>query len=594
MITERNPNKYAGVPIIGGKGYGKAVVIDAQTDIFHIQNIDREDVEKECSRFSSAREETKKYYSEYSSKIAARDNSDVEHSIVEMYKVLADDPSLIVKVIDCIALKLVSAESAVRIVAQTEIDKFQKDENEFFRDRGKDIEEVRDKILHFLSGESAKSKAFEGSVVLVVKRSLLLSDIISNNTEQIKAIVCESSGKTSHAVIVARSNSIPIISDVDFTKLQIETGIDVLVDCDNEMFIVSPSQEQLSKYNEYISDVQIQKHEMPEYIKFPVYTRDGKPVLVTSNISLESDAKLAVENGADGIGLVRTEVLFIQSSKFPSEEKQMRYYSRIFDSVGERRKVCIRVMDIGGDKMAKFLTIPEEKNPFMGYRAVRIYREKRELLETQLRAIMKAGQNRKYGIMFPMITTLSEWEYLRNITCEVAENLGVECPELGILFEVPLAILGINLFLDSIDFASIGTNDLIQYLSAADRGNAKVNYLYNPIEAAFLRIIKNAIDECISKGKPVSMCGDMAARPEYTILLLGLGLTRFSVAPPMVPIIKEIIASVSFIELKEEVGHMLSNMRNTEAIADWIDNMNEKYCREIFNRYHFVPKTREV
>lgn len=590
MPQNNNSSQHEGVSIVSGKGYGKAVVINAHSDVIQVLSITPEEIEREANRFETARLEAQKYYDNYSSKMLSKSDSETEISIIEMYKYLVNDPSFIRQTLNHISSELTTAETAVHIVAKIAIDKFQKMDDEYFRDRGKDIEEVRDRILLYLSGGET-SRIFDEDVVLVIKRTLVLSDIISYNVERIKAILCSSSGKTSHAVIVASSNSIPVISEIDFSKLEINDGDELLVDSDNESFTIFPTQKQIREYREYIYKMELQKREFPKYLKQPIFTRDGMPVSVMSNVSLESEARLAAENGADGIGLVRTEILFTENLEFPSEEDQIKYYSSIFDSIGEGKSVYIRVMDIGGDKMARFLTMPEERNPFMGYRAVRIYREKTNLLEVQLRAILKAGQGKRYGIMFPMITTFSEWSYLRQFTEKVAKDLNMKCPKLGVLFEVPLAIMEISLFLDSISFASIGTNDLIQYLSAADRGNAKVNYLYNPIEPAFLKIIKTAIDECVSKGKPVSMCGDMATRPEYTILLLGLGLTRFSVVSSMVPIIKEIVSSVLLAEIKEETNHMLFNMKSTEEVTAWIDGMNEKYCKEIFKRYHFVPKT---
>jgi len=592
MIEKHAPNQYKGVSIVNGKGYGKAIIINAHSDVIQILSISEEEISREINRFETARAKAQKYYENYSSKMLSKEDDETEFSIIEMYKYLVSDPSLGKKVINHISSELTTAETAVRIVAKSAIDKFQNMDDEYFSERGRDLEEVRDRILLYLSG-GEETKTFDEDVVLIIKRTLVLSDVISYNIERIKAIVCTSSGKTSHAVIVASSNSIPVISYTDLSKLGIEDGNEIFADSDNEAFTIFPSQKQISEYRKYIYERESQKREIPQYLKLPVFTRDGMPVSVMSNVSLESDARLAAENGSDGIGLVRTELLFTENLEFPTEEDQIKYYLEIFNSIGENKSVYIRVMDIGGDKMAKFLTMPEEKNPFMGYRAVRIYRERTELLEVQLRAIMKAGQGKHYRIMFPMITTFSEWDYLRKFTEKVAADLNIKCPQLGVLFEVPLAILEISLFLDSISFASIGTNDLIQYLSAADRGNAKVNYLYNPIEPAFLKIIKTAIDECVSRGKPVSMCGDMATRPEYTILLLGLGLTRFSVVSSMIPIIKEIVSSVTLAEIKEETNHMLFNMKSTDAVAAWIDGMNDKYCKEIFNKYHFIPKTRE-
>jgi phosphotransferase system enzyme I (PtsI) len=585
-----NLRAYAGVSIVDGKGFGKAVVLDARSEEHHILKIKTENIATEIERFENARTEAKKYYDDCAK--AASKHTDV--SIIEMYKYIVSDPTLTKQVLYNISTELNAVETSVCLVAKSMIDAFLVMEDEYFKDRSKDVEEVRDRILFYLSNNGEETKTFDHDIVLIIKRSLVLSDIIGNNVEKIRAVVCAFSGKTSHAVIVARSNSIPVIADVDFTNFEIGNGDDILVDGDKGIFTVHPSKTEINNYYAYVHEVELRKHGLPDFLKRPVFTRDGMQVTVMSNVSIESDALLAAKSGADGIGLVRTEILFTEDAEFPSESDQIEYYKGIFNNIGRDKSVCIRVMDIGGDKMAKFLAMPEERNPFMGWRAVRIYREKAELLETQLRAILKSGQGKKYGIMFPMITTSSEWDYLREFTQKTALNLGIECPELGVLFEVPLAILEISSFLDTLNFASIGTNDLIQYLSAADRSNSKVNYLYNPIEPAFLKILKNAIDECNTKGKPISMCGDMAARPECTVLLLGLGLTRFSVAPPMIPIIKEIISSVVLAEVKEETNHMLLKMKDTVAVAEWTDYINAKYCHNIFEKYRFSPRTREL
>jgi len=591
----RNDAKiYAGESIVNGIGYGKAVVIHGAEDTVRAAKIKPNMITVELKRFEKAKEKAGKYYDNYSKTVIMGMHRNFDVPIIEMYKHIVEDPMLTKQVLHNISIEHYNAESAVRFVAKKMIETFRAMDDEYFKDRDKDVEEVRDKILQYLNEENKELKRFDEDVVLIIKRSLMLSDIIGSDIEKIKAVVCASSGKTSHAVIIARSNSIPVIGGVDFEKLEIKDGDSVLVDSNTGTFTVNPMKNMLEAYNSQVREIELKKHELPSHLKRPVFTKDGVRISIMANVSIGSDSKLAVDNGADGIGLVRTEILFTENSEFPSEKEQFDYYSEIFENIGRSNTVYIRVMDIGGDKIAKFLNTHEEKNPFMGWRAVRIYREKNELLQVQLRAIIRAGQERKYGIMFPMITTSSEWDELRKITQQTALDLNMQCPELGVLFEVPLAILEIATFLDTISFASIGTNDLIQYLSAADRTNSKVNYLYNPIEPAFLKIIKTAIDECNFKGKSVSMCGDMAARPECTILLLGLGLTRFSVAPPMIPIIKEIASSVSIIEIKEETAHMISNLKNTETVAQWIDYMNGKYCKSVFEKYGFVSKTREL
>jgi phosphotransferase system enzyme I (PtsI) len=227
--------------------------------------------------------------------------------------------------------------------------------------------------------------------------------------------------------------------------------------------------------------------------------------------------------------------------------------------------------------------MPVEYNPFMGWRAIRILLERKDLFETQLRAIMIAGERSNYKVMFPMVTTLAEWLEAKKIVKSVSKKLGLKMPELGVLFEVPLAILEMETFMKEIDFASIGTNDLLQYLSAADRNNPKVNYLYTPIEPAFLKILKSAIDVCKDNGKSISICGEMAGNPVYTVLLVGLGLKRFSVIPKNIPIIKELISNISFMEAAESASH-LPAIESSSGISRWIGRVNKEMAGEILDK----------
>ncbi|HEX7510302.1 MAG TPA: putative PEP-binding protein, partial [Chitinivibrionales bacterium] len=291
-------------------------------------------------------------------------------------------------------------------------------------------------------------------------------------------------------------------------------------------------------------------------------------------VSLPEDVEEANDCGADGVGLVRTEYLLSNMRNFPPEKIQQQYYEKIFQKMAGKHCV-VRVMDIGGDKVPEFFNMPAEYNPFMGWRAIRILLERTDLFETQLSAIMKAAHDDAYSIMLPMVTTLQEWLEAKKFIEHVAEKLNVKMPLCGVLFEVPLAVLEMNTFMKEIDFAAIGTNDLIQYLSAADRNNSKVNYLYNPIEPAFLRIIKNAINISKDHGKSLSICGEMAGNAFHTALLVGLGLKRFSVIPKNIPILKELISKISFAEAAEGVAHMES-LDSTAEMSKWLKSFNKR------------------
>jgi phosphoenolpyruvate-protein kinase (PTS system EI component) len=268
---------------------------------------------------------------------------------------------------------------------------------------------------------------------------------------------------------------------------------------------------------------------------------------------------------------------------------QVAYYKAILEKIGKKPTV-FRLMDLGGDKTPDFFNMPSEFNPFMGWRAIRIFLERKDLFESQLSSIMQAGRRHTYSIMIPMVTTLAEWLEAKAFIRQIADKLGMRMPMCGVLLEVPLAILEIDNFLKEADFASIGTNDLIQYLSAADRNNAKVNYLYDPVEPAFLKIIRNAIKTSNDQGKPLSICGEMAGNPLHAVTLLGLGLRRFSVVPRNIPILKELISRTSFAEASESVTH-IESIRTTEGMHEWMKNLNSRIVGDILEH---LPMTADV
>ncbi len=574
---------YEGISIVEGLGYGKAHFIGRAVKDFKIHTIEQDQILEEIETFDKIREEVKTYYREYQASLIADENSG-ENALIQIYEHMIDDPAFTGQVTRYVTSNRYSLESAIRSVSKEFIDRFSAADTSYFRERGSDMVEICEKLISYLHGDNHTKILFNEDVVLVVNRSLTPSDLINYDLEHVKAVVSVTAGKTSHAAILARSYSIPVVSGFDNLPDLVTPDSPILVDAYNGVITIAPTEDVVKKYYSYVEDLTKVKEQGAKHWHLPVYSRDGVPVKIMANISFETDVEFATTNGADGVGLVRTEYLLSEREEFPSEEEQFEYYSHIIENMGHRETI-IRVMDIGGDKAAKFLRMPKEDNPFMGWRAVRILLERDDLFTTQLRAILRAGEGKNYKIMFPMVTALSEWKQLKAFTENVAKDLNMPCPDLGILFEVPLAILEIESFLKSIDFASIGTNDLLQYLSAADRNNTKVNYLYNPLEPAFLRIIKSAIDNCTDKGIPISICGEMAGNPRYTLLLIGLGLTRFSVIPSNIPIIKEIITCVNSNELKEEISHILS-LDNSEAIGDWVDSINDNLIGDIFKRYH--------
>jgi phosphotransferase system enzyme I (PtsI) len=395
-------------------------------------------------------------------------------------------------------------------------------------------------------------------------------------------------GKTSHAAILARSYSIPVVSGIQNLSESITPGDIVLVDGEKGAVYVRPQPTVVTKYKHQTLDISVIE-ELKKKWQRPVYTRDGVKIDVMANISLPEDVEEANTYGADSIGLVRTEYLLSNRKEMPSKEVQRIYYESIFKKAHKKHCV-IRLMDIGGDKVPQFFDMPPEFNPFMGWRAIRIFLERRDYFEDQVEAIMTAGRAASYSIMVPMVSTLQEWMEAKSVIKNVAAKLDMEMPKCGVLFEVPLAILEINTFLKEIDFASIGTNDLLQYLNAADRNNAKVNYLYNPIEPAFLRIIRTAIKTANDRGMQLSICGEMAGNPLHSVLLVGLGLKRFSVNPRNIPLIKEIISHISYLEAAESISH-IDAVDSTEDMSRWLKNLNKRFLGDVLDKF---PVTVEV
>jgi phosphoenolpyruvate-protein phosphotransferase (PTS system enzyme I) len=580
----KKEERLLGITVVPGKGLGTAYFVGRGVEQPSKVSISRQDVGDQIMRFNEIREKAKKEYAG----LVSQSDSSITPSILQIYEHILDDPSFIGQVVESISTKLYDLETSIRLVLNEFVKRFNAAGTQYLKERSDDIVEVCEKLISYLYQDDGRAKTFLEPVVLVVLRTFTPSDILSYDKSMIRAVVSASGGKTSHAAILARAYSIPVVSGLKNIQKYVYPGDQLYVDADKGLVHVRPSPGVVSKVPKHkVGQEELDK--LQTKWQRPVYTRDGIHIEVLANVSLPEDAEEATRYGADGIGLVRTEYLLSNRKSFPDEDTQLSYYEKIFSKLDTKHCV-VRVMDIGGDKIPEFFDMPAEYNPFMGWRAIRILLERKDLFEAQLSAIMKAGKKRNYSIMLPMVTTLQEWQESKKVIVHVAEKLNVKVPECGVLFEVPLAILEMNTFMKEIDFASIGTNDLIQYLSAADRNNSKVNYLYNPIEPAFLRIIKNAIKVSKDNGKPLSICGEMAGNAFHTILLVGLGLQRFSMIPRNIPVIKELISRISFAEAAESVSH-IDSFDSTEDVSRWLKNLNKRLVGDFLEK---LPMTTEV
>jgi len=580
------PTELKGESVVLGWGVGRAYMVGRavqQQGSASVASILREEVGAEILRFNDIRDKAHRDYQKLRQDLDS--DSAVDSSILNTYEYILDDPAFVSQVVETMSVKLFDLETSIRLVSNEFIKGFEAADTAYFKERAGDVVEVCEKLVSYLNNEGGRAKTFAEPVVLVVLRTFTPTDILAYDRSKIGAVITTSGGKTSHAAILARSYNIPVISGVRNITERIKPGDEVLVDSDKGIVLVHPEKRTVEEYARKTHGEAIYRELRAKWDR-PVYTKDGIRIEVLANISLPEDVDEAVANGADGIGLVRTEYLLSNRKDMPPEEAHLAYYEAILK--GCRGKHCtIRLMDIGGDKIPQFFDMPQEFNPFMGWRAIRIFLERKEIFETQISAILKVGQGYDYSIMAPMVTTLQEWIEAKAFIREIASRLGVEIPKCGVMFEVPLAILEMGMFMREIDFASIGTNDLIQYLSAADRNNSKVNYLYNPVEPAFLRIIRSAIKTANDNGKQLSICGEMAGHPLHTVLLIGLGLRRFSVIPRNVPIIKEIIANISFAEAAASIS-LIDVIESTDEMLEWLKNLNNRLLGDTLKKIPYV------
>jgi phosphotransferase system enzyme I (PtsI) len=578
--------KLTGIPVVSGWGMGKAYFVGRAVQQTSTVSISRQDLGSEIMRFNEIRERAKKDYHQHLEELSKSGGAD--SSIVSIYEHILDDPAFIGQVVDNISTKLYDVETSIRIVYNDFIKRFDAAGTSYFKERSGDMVEICEKLISYLYEDDGRAKKFLEPVVLIVLRTFSPSDILAYDKSKIRGVITASGGKTSHAAILARSYSIPVVSGISNLSENITPGDPVLVDAEKGVVYIRPQQAVVSRYKRQTFDESIFEDLRKKWQR-PVYTRDGVKIDVMANISLPEDAEEANRCGADGIGLVRTEYLLSNRKEMPSKEVQRVYYESIFKKAHKKHCV-VRLMDIGGDKVPQFFDMPPEFNPFMGWRAIRIFLERTDYFEDQVEAIMTAGRVSNYSIMVPMVSTLQEWMEAKGVIRGVAAKLGMEMPKCGVLFEVPLAILEISMFLKEMDFASIGTNDLLQYLNAADRNNAKVNYLYNPVEPAFLRILRTAIKTANDSGMQLSICGEMAGNPLHCVLLVGLGLKRFSVIPRTIPLIKEIISHISFLETAESISH-IDAVDSTEDMSRWLKNLNKRLLGNVLDKF---PVTVEV
>ncbi|HZG61307.1 MAG TPA: phosphoenolpyruvate--protein phosphotransferase [Anoxybacillus sp.] len=495
-------------------------------------------------------------------------------AIFSAHLLVLSDPELLNPVKEKIETESVNAEYALRETASMFITMFESMDNEYMKERAADIRDVTTRVLAHLLGVSVSNPSLISEEVIVIAEDLTPSDTAQLNRKYVKGFTTDIGGRTSHSAIMARSMEIPAVVGTKSVTAEIQNGDVVIVDGLHGKVIVNPSVEVVAEYEKKLAHFEAQKAEWAKLVNERTTTKDGHHVELAANIGTPDDVKGVLENGAEGIGLYRTEFLYMGRDQLPTEEEQFEAYKTVLERM-EGKPVVVRTLDIGGDKELPYLDLPKEMNPFLGFRAVRLCLEMQDMFRTQLRALLRASVYGNLKIMFPMIATLDEFRQAKAILLEEKAKLqaeGVQVSddiEVGMMVEIPAAAILADQFAKEVDFFSIGTNDLIQYTMAADRMNERISYLYQPYNPAILRLISNVIDAAHKEGKWAGMCGEMAGDAIAIPILLGLGLDEFSMSATSILRARSQMKKLS----KEEAARFketILNMRTAEEVVAFV------------------------
>lgn len=571
--------KMKGTAASNGIGIAPAYIIDKPDLKFEKRRIS--DPHSEIQRFKNAliaiSDDLRRL-----KKAAADKLSKDELAIFDVHIEILDDPEMFNQVVTRIRSQRINAETAFEEVITRVIHEFEAmTGNKYMQERATDFASIRDQVLAKLEGKQLPNLQTLDHPVIVVAHMIGPSDTSQMNAKYVKGIVTEVGGRTSHAAIMARSLQIPAIVGCKKVAHQVKNGEQIIVDGFSGTTIVEPTPQQIKHYQKVASQYAAEKLQWAKLVESPSVTRDGTKLTISANIGSSNDIPAAVSNGADEIGLFRTEFLYMKSEHLPTEEEQFAAYRDAVEALGDKTLV-VRTLDIGGDKPLTFMPLPHELNPFLGYRAIRISLDRPAMFRTQLRALIRTSQYGQINIMFPMITTLEELRAAKKIFFEEREKLQQDNPKIGknikfgIMIEVPLAALYAERLAKEVDFFSIGTNDLIQYCFAADRGNASVSYLYQPLNPPFLRLIHHIIESGHKHNTTVAMCGEMAGDRLALPLLMGMGLDEYSMSATSILRTRSMMRKLDINECQKLYQEAVTKCETAgqvrELVEQWLTN----------------------
>ncbi|AXI28174.1 phosphoenolpyruvate--protein phosphotransferase [Priestia aryabhattai] len=531
------------------------------------------EVEAEVARLEAALEKSKSEL-EIIREHARKELGDDKAEIFEAHLLVLSDPELINPIKDKITNENVNAEHALDEVAAMFINMFESMDNEYMKERAADIRDVTKRVLAHLLGVNVSNPSLISEEVVIIAEDLTPSDTAQLNRKFVKGFTTDIGGRTSHSAIMARSMEIPAVVGTKTVMEDIQNGVLVIVDGLDGEVIVDPSEETVKAYEKKAAEYAEQKAEWAKLVNEKTVSADDHHVELAANIGTPEDVKGVLENGGEGVGLYRTEFLYMGREELPTEEEQFTSYKTVLERM-EGKPVVVRTLDIGGDKELPYLNLPKEMNPFLGFRAIRLCLEMQDMFRTQLRALLRASVYGNLKIMFPMIATVDEFRQAKAILLEEKAKLqqeGVQVSEdieVGMMVEIPSSAVIADLFAKEVDFFSIGTNDLIQYTLAADRMNERVSYLYQPYNPAILRLVNMVIKAAHKEGKWVGMCGEMAGDEIAIPILLGLGLDEFSMSATSILKARSQIRQLSKADIEPHLDTILS-MSSTEEVIEFV------------------------
>lgn len=575
---------FKGIEASPGIEIGKAYLLKEEQVIIDKAGVQDEKIELEIKRLENAVETSKIQLKKVKEK-AEKELGKAEAQIFEAHLMFLEDPVFMDEIKSKIKSEKITAEHAVLQVAEMYIETFNNMEDEYLRERAADVKDVGDRLIKNILGIADQNLADLPEKVIIIAKDLTPSDTAQMNKEMVLAFATDMGGRTSHTAIMARSLEIPAVVGLTDLYGKAKDGDTVIVDGNAGKVFVNPDKATLEEYERLKAEYLEYRQSLKELKDLPAETRDkSRKVELCANIGTPDDLKGALENGAEGVGLYRTEFLYMDRDSLPTEEEQFEAYKMVAEKMAPRA-IIIRTLDIGGDKKLPYLDMPEELNPFLGWRAIRMCLDRPEILKTQLRAILRASHYGKLRIMYPMISRVEEIRRANAILEEARQELGREgIPydkelQVGIMIELPSAAVIADILAEEVDFFSIGTNDLIQYTLAVDRMNEHISKLYEPLHPAVLRLIKNVIDASHKAGKWTGMCGEMAGDLSATAILLGMGLDEFSMSASSIPQVKKIIRSISYDEAKEIAEKALS-MESAQDVKKLLESYNANIIKE--------------